>query len=172
MLQQKLGDRPVAAGLGAGSLAGVTAVCATYPLDTVRARMALQTEGLTQTQYRNLFDAVLVVGRTEGVSALYRGLAATVAGAAPYTGLKFGFYEFFKLTWCERVGVSERELSGWVRVPMGASAGLAALTAVYPFDVIRRRMQTHAGGARWVRSIKIIHPPPAARPLAPVVLWR
>eukprot|EP00729_Bicosta_minor_P007626 gene7627-28459_t len=31
--------------LGAGSTAGVTAVAITYPLDVVRARMALQTEG-------------------------------------------------------------------------------------------------------------------------------
>jgi hypothetical protein len=29
----------------AGSAAGVTAVVSTYPLDVVRARMALQTEG-------------------------------------------------------------------------------------------------------------------------------
>ena len=31
--------------LVAGALSGVTAVCATYPLDTVRARMALQESG-------------------------------------------------------------------------------------------------------------------------------
>jgi hypothetical protein len=141
---------PVVIGLGAGSLAGVTAVCATYPLDVVRARMALQTEGIAQTSYRNMFDALVGVGRTEGARALYRGLAATVVGAAPYTGLKFGFYEFFKLSWCEHYGIDENQMHGGVRVGAGATAGLLALSAVYPFDVIRRRMQTHKGGARWV----------------------
>ena len=35
------------------------------------------------------------------------------------------------------------------RVSSGAVAGLLALTCVYPFDVIRRRMQTHQGGAKY-----------------------
>jgi len=36
--------------LGAGSLAGITACATTYPLDVVRARMALQNEGLANTR--------------------------------------------------------------------------------------------------------------------------
>jgi hypothetical protein len=92
-------EHSIAVGLGSGSLAGITAVCATYPLDTMRARMAMQSEGLSKTNYRGLFDALLTVGRTEGAVALYRGLAATVAGAAPYTGLKFAGYEALKRLW-------------------------------------------------------------------------
>ena len=45
--------------------------------------------------------------------------------------------------------IKEQELPGWVRVSSGAVAGLLALTCVYPFDVIRRRMQTHQGGAKY-----------------------
>lgn len=37
--------------LTAGSLAGLTACATTYPLDVVRARMALQNEGLANTRF-------------------------------------------------------------------------------------------------------------------------
>lgn len=42
-------------------------------------------------------------------------------------------------------GLEESELKPWQRVMAGATAGLIAQTAVYPFDVVRRRMQTHSG---------------------------
>eukprot|EP00041_Stephanoeca_diplocostata_P020880 m.477605 g.477605 ORF g.477605 m.477605 type:complete len:300 (+) comp21688_c1_seq25:385-1284(+) len=135
--------------LAAGSAAGVTAVVLTYPLDVVRARMALQQEGKSTTRYKHMFDALVTVGRTEGTAALYRGLSATVGGAAPYTGLKFCAYEALKRTAASILHVDEQDLPSTARVGAGAMAGLMALTAVYPFDVIRRRMQTHAGGARY-----------------------
>lgn len=36
-----------------------------------------------------MMDAIITIGKTEGRPSLYRGMAATIAGAAPYTGLKF-----------------------------------------------------------------------------------
>ena len=135
--------------LAAGSLAGCTAVAATYPLDVVRARMALQAEGLADTAYRSMADALVTIAREEGRAGLYRGVVATLSGAAPYTGLKFATYDALKRLMRSTLGVEERELPGWLRVGAGASAGLLALTFVYPFDVIRRRMQTHRGGARY-----------------------
>lgn len=44
---------------------------------------------ITTTQYKNMMDAIITIGKTEGRPSLYRGMAATIAGAAPYTGLKF-----------------------------------------------------------------------------------
>ena len=41
--------------LTAGSLAGLTACATTYPLDVVRARMALQNEGLANTRFEGWF---------------------------------------------------------------------------------------------------------------------
>ena len=40
------------------------------------------------------------------------------------------------------MGISESALRPWQRVSAGALAGVVAQTFVYPFDVIRRRMQT------------------------------
>ena len=155
-------DRPRLTSLLAGSLAGMTAVVTTYPLDVVRARLALQQESLAghtsrarqcTCQYRGMFDALVKIPREEGMVALYRGVAATVTGAAPYTGLKFGAYETFKISLQGFLDVEEKDLPGWMRVGAGASAGLVALTIVYPFDVIRRRMQTHRGGAKYASIV-------------------
>jgi len=147
-----MNDRPRTTSLFAGSLAGVTAVAVTYPLDTVRARMALQQEGMTKGayQYRGMLDALIKIPQHEGVVGLYRGMAATVTGAAPYTGLKFCAYETFKISLQGLLGVEEKDLPAYLRVGAGATAGLVALTIVYPFDVIRRRMQTHRGSAAYV----------------------
>lgn len=49
-------------------------------------------------------------------------------------------------------GLEESELKPWQRVTAGATAGLIAQTAVYPFDVVRRRMQTHSGEGKLYES--------------------
>ena len=82
--------------LTAGALAGLTACAATYPLDVVRARMALQNEGLANTKYTGVGNALVTIAKTSGTRALYRGLTATAMGVAPYTGLKFAAYEKMK----------------------------------------------------------------------------
>ena len=51
---------------------------------------------ITTTQYKNMLDAIVTIGKAEGRPSLYRGMAATIAGAAPYTGLKFMVYESLK----------------------------------------------------------------------------
>jgi len=73
--------------LVAGSLGGITAVCLTYPLDVVRARLAMQNEGLLKGKpYRGMLDALTKIPREEGFRALYRGLAPTCTGVGPYAG--------------------------------------------------------------------------------------
>jgi hypothetical protein len=133
----------------AGSMAGLTAVALTYPLDTVRARMALQLEGHSTTQYSGVVNALATIAKHEGVPALYRGIQATMVGVAPYTGIKFGTYELMKTALRNAIGVEEKDLPSYMRAAAGASAGMFALTFVYPFDVIRRRFQTHKGGAKY-----------------------
>mmetsp|Transcript_14214 Transcript_14214/g.38797 ORF Transcript_14214/g.38797 Transcript_14214/m.38797 type:complete len:311 (-) Transcript_14214:71-1003(-) len=140
--------------LTAGSLAGITAVAFTYPLDLVRARLAKQNVGLKSRKYKNFLDALIKIpmeqGRVTGdhqfrIGALYRGMAATMVGEAPYAGLKFCFYEALKRACVRWSGKDESELSPTIRVSCGALSGLMAVNIVYPFDVVRRRMQTHEG---------------------------
>jgi hypothetical protein len=48
---------------------------------------------------------------------------------------------------------SEKELPAWARAAAGATAGSVALTFVYPFDVVRRRFQTHPGPEPYAESV-------------------
>lgn len=137
---------PKASVLLAGSLAGMTAVCTTYPLDVVRARLAMQSYGKTTTNYKGFLDALRRIPKEEGFMTCYRGMGATLVGVAPYTGLKFLTYETGKQFFSTYLGVEERDLAPSIRIVAGSVAGAIALTFVYPFDVIRRRMQTHRGG--------------------------
>nr|XP_058917088.1 mitochondrial coenzyme A transporter SLC25A42 isoform X3 [Kogia breviceps] len=120
----------------AGALAGTTAASLTYPLDLVRARMAVTPKEM----YSNIFHVFIRISREEGLKTLYHGFIPTVLGVIPYAGLSFFTYETLKSL--------HREYSGrpqpypFERMIFGACAGLIGQSASYPLDVVRRRMQT------------------------------
>ncbi|XP_037673942.1 mitochondrial coenzyme A transporter SLC25A42 isoform X2 [Choloepus didactylus] len=76
----------------AGALAGITAASLTYPLDLVRARMAVTPKEM----YSNIFHVFARIYREEGLRTLYHGFAPTVLGVIPYAGLSFFTYETLK----------------------------------------------------------------------------
>lgn len=130
----------------AGAAAGVTAVALTYPLDLVRARLAMQANGkLASARYTGVLNALLTIPRTEGFAALYRGIAPTMCGVAPYAAIKFSAFEALKRAACVLWNVADKDLPIDVRMTCGGLAGLFAQTFTYPFDVLRRREQTHSG---------------------------
>ncbi|RXG69693.1 Graves disease carrier protein-like [Armadillidium vulgare] len=133
-----------------GSLAGVTAVFLTYPLDTVRARLAFQVAG--SHIYKGIIHTATSIFRLEGgVKGLYKGFFATICGMVPYAGLSF--YTFEKLKYlCMKYLPSktcrpcERNTGGLVliipvKLVCGGFAGAVAQSFSYPLDVTRRRMQ-------------------------------
>nr|XP_023481302.1 mitochondrial coenzyme A transporter SLC25A42 isoform X8 [Equus caballus] len=76
----------------AGALAGTTAASLTYPLDLVRARMAVTPKEM----YSNIFHVFIRISREEGLTTLYHGFTPTVLGVIPYAGLSFFTYETLK----------------------------------------------------------------------------
>lgn len=120
----------------AGSLAGTTAAIITYPLDMVRARMAVTPKEM----YSNIMDVFVRISREEGLKTLYRGFTPTILGVVPYAGLSFFTYETLKKTHAEKTGRAHP--FPYERLVFGACAGLIGQSASYPLDVVRRRMQT------------------------------
>ena len=119
----------------AGSGAGATAVLVTYPLDVLRARMAVQTHTVV---YRGLWHAARRIVYDEGLPALVSGLRPTLIGIIPYAGLAFtGFHSIKAVVLSNGI-----EFEWWHKLLAGGLAGLVAQTLTYPLDVVRRRMQT------------------------------
>ncbi|XP_050310956.1 solute carrier family 25 member 16-like [Anthonomus grandis grandis] len=79
----------------AGAGAGMTSVFLTYPLDTIRARLAFQISG--EHVYTGIVHTATTMFKEEGgFRGLYRGFTPTLCGMVPYAGLSFYCFEYLK----------------------------------------------------------------------------
>jgi len=122
--------------LFAGSLAGLTSVTVTYPLDLVRTRLSVQSA--EDVHYTGIVNAFTIIVKQEGVGALFKGISATLMGVAPYVGLNFLCYETLKNFVKKNI---QPDPSTAQLLSCGGIAGAVAQTITYPFDVLRRKMQ-------------------------------
>uniref|UniRef100_A0A672YY81 Solute carrier family 25 member 42 n=1 Tax=Sphaeramia orbicularis TaxID=375764 RepID=A0A672YY81_9TELE len=113
-----------------------TAAMLTYPLDMVRARMAVTAKEM----YSNIMHVFVRISQDEGIKTLYRGFTPTILGVIPYAGITFFTYETLKKLHTEKTKRSQPYPVE--RLAFGACAGLIGQSASYPLDVVRRRMQT------------------------------
>ncbi|XP_004470580.1 solute carrier family 25 member 16 isoform X1 [Dasypus novemcinctus] len=150
LITTKLGISGHVHRLMAGSMAGMTAVICTYPLDMVRVRLAFQVKG--EHTYTGIIHAFKTIYAKEGgFLGFYRGLMPTILGMAPYAGVSF-----FTFGTLKSVGLSYAPtllgrpssdnpnvlvLKTHINLLCGGVAGAIAQTISYPFDVTRRRMQ-------------------------------
>jgi solute carrier family 25 thiamine pyrophosphate transporter 19 len=136
VLQMTLGEHriPVAAeSFIAGAAAGAMATTATYPLDLLRTRFAAQG---TERIYSSLRASIRDIAVNEGPRGFFQGLGAGVGQIIPYMGLFFATYETLRLP------------LGTLHMPFGSGDAIAgviasviAKTGVFPFDLIRKRLQ-------------------------------
>lgn len=78
-----------------GTMAGVCSASVTTPCDVVKTR--LQVKPLpNQIVYDGIVDCYRKIIKTEGVTALFKGLVPRVTRSAPQFGVTLYFYEMFK----------------------------------------------------------------------------
>lgn len=137
-LEEALGRRSTGARFAAGAGAGAAATLATYPLDLLRARLAVapHSPGGAAPRLRDGVRALALAGPR----AAFRGIGPTLAGVVPYSGV----------TWLAYTTLADRAEGRAQRLGAGAAAGLLGQAVTYPLDVARRRMQVAAtsGGGR------------------------
>ncbi|VDK74720.1 unnamed protein product [Onchocerca ochengi] len=119
----------------AGSLAGVVGTICTYPLDTAKARLATS----TADEYSSLLAVFIKDYQRYGIRTFYNGLLPALLGVIPYAGASFFIFETLKLFYFEK---TNREVPSLYRLVFGGFAGLVGQSSSYPFDIVRRRMQT------------------------------
>lgn len=149
--------------LACGSLAGITAVSVTYPLDVIRSRLAFQFKG--EHIYNGITDAMRkIYAEQNSIRAFYRGYGITVLGMIPYAGLSFTSFERLKhyvltkkfeyliVENTKPISQNTRSTEGnnqdryyELTVPgklvCGGLTAIIAQTITYPLDVVRRHMQ-------------------------------
>lgn len=150
----------------AGTMAGLSQIVITYPLEVVRTRLSLSTASL-DGQYTGIWHCFRTTVRTEGISALYKGLSATIWSGAPYVGLQMTSYELVKrylqlipffvepsprldshdhqhvLLDSTKTSTHTSPINMIGKLTAGGLSGLISQTVTYPGDTIRRRMQTN-----------------------------
>lgn len=118
----------------AGAAAGATATTLTYPLDLLRTRFAAQGR---RRIYTSLRGAVRDIARDEGYRGFFRGLGPGLAQIMPFMGLFFVIYEGLRA----RPARSRVLPWGSGEATSGVVASIVAKTAVFPLDLVRRRIQ-------------------------------
>ncbi|KAL7789437.1 mitochondrial carrier [Trichoderma ceciliae] len=117
----------------AGAVSGAAATGATYPLDLLRTRFAAQGR---HRIYSSLRGAVWDIQRDEGFRGFFRGLGPALAQIIPFMGIFFASYEGLRLQ------LSPLHLPwGGGDATAGMVASVIAKTAVFPLDLVRKRIQ-------------------------------
>ncbi|KAF9507079.1 hypothetical protein BS47DRAFT_1378002 [Hydnum rufescens UP504] len=96
-----------------GAAAGVVAMTLTYPLIFLSTRAAVQTRQVN----KSLYDVVVHIIKTEGITGLYTGLNSSLMGVGITNGFYYYFYEQ------TREGLLKRR-------PKGASQALTTLESM------------------------------------------
>lgn len=119
----------------AGSLSGSLSITASMPLDVIRTRMVAQG---TPKIYKNIFHATKKIFKKEGYRGFYKGLSASITQTAPFTGLQFLSYNYLGNVWEKLISTNNSSIGS---VICGGLAGCFSKCIMYPFDVVRHRMQ-------------------------------
>lgn len=127
--------------LVAGALAGITAVAATYPLDVLRTRFAVQDP--KDPKYTGVIQAFNRIIKEEGFGSLYTGFATTIVGVIPYEGGQFMMHDYLNKFWDERM---QRPMNTVEKLLIGCISGGFAQTVSYPVDTVRKAMQVAPSG--------------------------
>ncbi|XP_075978796.1 mitochondrial thiamine pyrophosphate carrier-like [Anticarsia gemmatalis] len=130
-----------------GAIAATVATVVSFPFDTIRTRMIAEQK--TNRAYKGFVHATSSMMKTEGMRALFKGLSPTLGQIAPHAGMQFAVYKLFTENILSKIAFFQRQnsLHGTVASSLSANliagsiAGCVAKTAIYPFDLVKKRLQ-------------------------------
>ncbi|KAF7561277.1 hypothetical protein G7046_g2893 [Stylonectria norvegica] len=117
----------------AGATSGAAATSLTYPLDLLRTRFAAQGR---HRIYDSLRSAIWDIQRDEGYKGFFRGLGPGLGQIIPFMGIFFATYESLRVSFD---GLHMPWGSG--DATAGMLASILSKTAVFPLDLVRKRIQ-------------------------------
>ena len=109
-----------------GCFAGCVSMISTYPLETTRTYLSLQTN---KNKYKGILDALTKIP----IRQLYQGSKMSLFGFGGYSGIQYSSYYYFNSI--------IKDTSFDSKFIGGGLAGLFSVSITYPTDLIRRRLQ-------------------------------
>lgn len=128
--------------LAAGGIAGGVSRTAVAPLE--RLKILLQVQNPHSIKYNGTVQGLKYIWQTEGLRGLFKGNGTNCARIVPNSAVKFFSYEQASkgILWLYRqqTGNEDAELTPVLRLGAGACAGIIAMSATYPMDLVRGRL--------------------------------
>lgn len=134
----------IAKSLIAGGVAGGLSRTAVAPLE--RLKILMQVQG-NERIYTGVWQGLLHMARTEGVRGMMKGNGTNCARIVPNSAVKFFTYEQLShgISDYLRETTGSGQLNPGLRLMAGAGAGIIAMSATYPLDMVRGRLTVQEG---------------------------
>ncbi|XP_010427766.1 PREDICTED: mitochondrial adenine nucleotide transporter ADNT1 [Camelina sativa] len=128
--------------LFAGGVAGGVSRTAVAPLE--RMKILLQVQNPHNIKYSGTVQGLKYIWRTEGIRGLFKGNGTNCARIVPNSAVKFFSYEQASkgilYMYRQQTGNENAQLTPLLRLGAGATAGIIAMSATYPMDMVRGRL--------------------------------
>lgn len=128
--------------LVAGGVAGGVSRTAVAPLE--RMKILLQVQNPHNIKYNGTIQGLKYIWKTEGLRGLFKGNGTNCARIVPNSAVKFFSYDEASkgILWLyqKQTGNEDAELTPLLRLGAGACAGIIAMSATYPMDLVRGRI--------------------------------
>ena len=140
-----------------GALACCAACVFTNPLEVVKTRLQLQGElrarGSYQRHYRGVLQALWVVGRTDGLRGLQKGLSVGLMYQGMMNGVRLGSYSY-----CEALGITSFH-GGSLLAGAGAGAlGAFIASPAYLVSLLKFLLILHPQSQQLPRLFTCVRP--------------
>jgi len=125
------------------TVTGIAGGLVESPMDLLKAKMQVQYNATkTTSHYKSSLDCAVKLIRNHGILSLYQGFSATLWRNIPGCVVYFGCYEFISDYLKRQMGTDSKELSKSSVMIAGGIAGTLFWASIFPFDVIKSRLQT------------------------------
>ncbi|XP_038681998.1 LOW QUALITY PROTEIN: mitochondrial adenine nucleotide transporter ADNT1 [Tripterygium wilfordii] len=128
--------------LVAGGVAGGVSRTAVAPLE--RLKILLQVQNPHSIKYNGTVQGLKYIWKAEGFCGLFKGNGTNCARIVPNSAVKFFSYEqaskAILLLYQQQTGNEDAKLTPVLRLGAGACAGIIAMSATYPMDMVRGRL--------------------------------
>eukprot|EP01089_Gocevia_fonbrunei_P014633 TRINITY_DN4050_c0_g1_i1.p1 TRINITY_DN4050_c0_g1~~TRINITY_DN4050_c0_g1_i1.p1 ORF type:complete len:459 (-),score=79.50 TRINITY_DN4050_c0_g1_i1:236-1612(-) len=119
----------------AGAAAGLVTCTVTYPLETVRVRLATT----APTQYDGVLSTLAKITQEEGWKTLFRGLGPSLLAFIPYASIDLAVFDILRTAWVEFEG--NKFPSPFVLLVCGGTSATVGQAVSYPITLVRTKLQ-------------------------------